>query len=411
MNKRVYFFAIVLFTSSLSYAQTSSRDTTIDQLQVPSSPAFNLLGISPESIERPKNPTDFAVALGNATSGFTGIPKDFAMELAPGWVFGKKRITFEDFKSNKIGKNIVQTSLISIGTTIAKSQIDSTSFRKIAVAYKVSLFRGYLGSDFQKWGDSISALLKEVSNTSSIELSRLQQNDLDWKLYRSKVSNSNPDTVAKYRNLLVSKNDFLQKQADSTAQSMVEKQITTLKILQSRTDFNRYGFKMDFALGGVWDYPDSVFQNSCFSKFSSWLTLGYQDSSSKFGGLALVRFSQNFNRYFRNDANKIVDRINYGEFDWGVRLFFDATSKLTLSYEHIGRIPIFNAETFDKNNITQPKITKRSVFSVNYKVNKNQNLAFTVGRNFDNTYIKEGNLIAALNLLIGFGSIRPVGGK
>ncbi len=413
--KKIFFISLsfLLIDLSLEAQVTPTVDTTIDQLQVPSSPAFNLLGIAPNSIDRPKNPTDFALALGNASSGFTTIPKDFAMEFAPGWVFGKKRASFEDFKSNKVGKNIGQTSVISIGTTTDKSQIDTTEYRKLAIAYKVSIVRGHLGEEFKKWGDSITTLLNEVSSCAAFELNKLQESDALWNLYKSRIHDSNKDTAKAYQNLLTKRNDLLYQKADSAEQIIDNDKniITTLKGLQSRSDFNRYGFKLDFALGGVWDYPDSNFQNSNFSKFSSWLTFGYQEDDSKIGILGVLRFSENVNRYFRNNLNRVVNNINYGEFDLGVRLFLDATTKFTLSFEYLSRLPIYSSDKFAKNSIFQPEKSNRYVFSANYKVNKNQNLAFTLGKNFDDTYIKEGNIIAALNFLIGFGSSRPVGGK
>ena len=87
------------------------------------------------------------------------------------------------------------------------------------------------------------------------------------------------------------------------------------------------------------------------------------------------------------------------------------TTKLTISFEFLQRRHFFNENKLSENRVELPENTNRYVFSANYKVGRNQNLSFTYGKNFDNTVSKGGNLIAALNFLIGFGSVRPVGGN
>jgi hypothetical protein len=159
MKQLLFLFSVLL--SQIAFSQKDS--VSLDQLQVPSSPAFNILDISPNSIERPKNPTDFALALGNATSGFSTIPKNYAMEFAPFWIFGKKTATYDDFVANKPGKNILQTAVVSFGTRDAKSIVDSSEFRKVAVALKFSIWRGELGSDFKSWNDSVYRYLGRIS--------------------------------------------------------------------------------------------------------------------------------------------------------------------------------------------------------------------------------------------------------
>jgi hypothetical protein len=163
---------------------------------------------------------------------------------------------------------------------------------------------------------------------------------------------------------------------------------------------------MDYAVGIAIDYPDSNFQKSYVSKFSTWLTFGFE----KEGGLnwlGVVRYNYNLNRFYRSNVNNLINDINIGELDYGLRIYSDVTSKFTLSFEILKRTRYFNEKKLTDNNINHPENTDRYVFSANYKVGKNQNLSFTYGKNFDNTQIREGNLIAALNFLIGFGSYRP----
>lgn len=388
----------VLLPLQFVYAQKKDTSISIDQLQVPSSPAFNMLNISPDNIERPKNPTDFAIALSNATSGFTTLPKDYAIELAPFWIFARKKASFEDFKDNKPAKNILQTMLISAGTTGARSQVDSSEYRKMAFALKFSVFRGEMGDEFKQWNDSIGYYLQasaEIAGKIAAQFA-MQQNEKMQRFTDSLEQTGAPrwqDSIKAVLQATEAFNNGLHDKLVTDSLNAYNRNIAVLRSLISRTDFRRYGFKMDLAAGMVLDYPDSTFQRSYVSRVSGWLTAGWEDPS--FNVLGVLRFSQNFMHAFRNDSGKIVNNIRWAELDYGLRIYKDFTDKLTLSAEAIHRLSRSNS-------------SDRFMVAVNYKIGKNQNLSFSYGKNFDNTYYKEGNLVAALNLMIGLGSARPV---
>jgi hypothetical protein len=208
---------------------------------------------------------------------------------------------------------------------------------------------------------------------------------------------------------ITKRTEELQNLSEKKAQDSIKGTIDQLKRLATQTDFKRYGFKLDVALGTALDYPDSTFQTCYVSKLSGWLTAGWENP--QFNILGVARFSENINHKFRNDSNVIVNNINIGEIDYGIRIYKDFTEKFTISFEYLRRLPLYNTSKLDKNTISHPSSTNRYVVSVNYKVGKNQNLSFVYGKEFDKTYIKQGNLVAALNFLIGFGSTRPFGGK
>ncbi|MFZ1694551.1 MAG: hypothetical protein WAT74_15245, partial [Flavobacteriales bacterium] len=50
----------------------------------------------------------------------------------------------------------------------------------------------------------------------------------------------------------------------------------------------------------------------------------------------------------------------------------------------------------------------RMVLNAQYAFMPNRLLTFSFGRDFDGAVTKDGNLIAALNLLVGLGNKRPV---
>lgn len=53
----------------------------------------------------------------------------------------------------------------------------------------------------------------------------------------------------------------------------------------------------------------------------------------------------------------------------------------------------------------------RYIVNCDYQVKKNTHLTLTLGRDFDGTFNKDGNLIAALNLVFGLGNTLDFDGK
>jgi len=47
--------------------------------------------------------------------------------------------------------------------------------------------------------------------------------------------------------------------------------------------------------------------------------------------------------------------------------------------------------------------------NTSYDLGDNKIITFNLGRDFDGTVTKDGNLVAALNLVLGLGSVRNIG--
>src|SRR5436190_10412015 len=101
----------------------------INDLNIPTSPAFVLLDKSPASIEKPSNPRALAVSLINVwqNSG--------AIEITPYWFKDRPAYTFKQNINNKAP--ILQTFAISAAT----AEIDSIT--DISVGLRTQLFRYY----------------------------------------------------------------------------------------------------------------------------------------------------------------------------------------------------------------------------------------------------------------------------
>ena len=411
--KHLLLFLLLVAGAAPAFAQQKDTVVNFDQLRAPSSPAFNLLGISPTDIERPKNPTDFAFSVGNASNNLSTVPKSYALEIAPFWVFGGKS-SFEQFIDNKnVGNNIKQTFVFSLGSTTANSVKDSSEFRQIGISVKFSILRGNVGKEFTKWDSTVTKVLTQYTESSKKIRDSLRNADTaainQLRKLRLQSVTSDPEKAAAIAKAIQSMVDAQNTKAlalihknDSTKNKAY---VTQLSQLSNQTSFRRYGFTMDWAAGTVIDFPDSSFNRSYLSKFATWLTFGYEGQNGS-NIMFLVRYAANFNRFYRNDLNQVVKDIDIGDLDLGLRLYKDFTDKLTLSAEYINRLPFYNDNNYTSNHVSTPSRTDKYDFSLNYKVGKNQNLSFTYGKNFDNTVVKSGNLIAAVNYMIGLGSAR-----
>jgi len=413
MNLKKFIFCFSLIGGTIQ-AFAQQKDTTVDfdQLRAPSSPAFNLLGISPSDIERPKNPTDFAFSFGNASNTFSTVPKSYAMEISPFWAFGGKS-TFKQFIDNKnVADNIKQTLVFSIGSTASKSIKDSSEFRQIGIAVKFSILRGKVGDEFTKWDKDVTKYLGEYDTyyahlKDSLTAAKDSAVIPLLKLYK-KYKPSDPEAIAILKAIQTMGNEVdakVRSLSQDTTNSKNKVWLTKLSELSKQTSFKRYGFTMDWAAGTVVDFADSTFNQSYLSKFATWLTFGYEGQNGN-NIMFLLRYSANFNRFYKNDLNLIVKDIDMGDLDMGLRFYKDFSDKLTISAEYINRLPFYNDAVYLSNHVSSPSRTDKYDFSVNYKIGKNQNLSFTYGKNFDNTITKSGNLIAAVNFMIGLGSAR-----
>ena len=96
----------------------------------------------------------------------------------------------------------------------------------------------------------------------------------------------------------------------------------------------------------------------------------------------------------------MVSNIELSTFDTGMRLLFNSkNNKFTFGGELIYR-SILNAAVTTSSY--------RYAINSDYEVGKNQIISFVFGRDFNGTINKSGNLLAALNFIIGFGNGKSI---
>ena len=171
---------------------------------------------------------------------------------------------------------------------------------------------------------------------------------------------------------------------------------TQIKAVASEFQTARIGLTWDIAGGISAGFINRRLSNSKVYNAGVWTTIGY--TSAKVGsGLLLLRLLQNPDKIFAKD-NGINDIGNITTFDFGGRYIYSTPqSKFNASLEGVYRSVL-------SSNTNHP--TWRIVFNADYAILQNQKLTFSFGKNFDGTTTKDGNLIAALSFLTGFGNRR-----
>lgn len=128
-NFYTIFIAILICHSANSQTQVPK----LDELNIPSSPAFVLLDESPANIEKPTNPKAFAISLLNV--GKNGG----AIETTPYWLTNHANYTFTNDVENHFP--VLQTFAISLAS-LKNSDTTTVSF-----GFRVQLFRKYINED------------------------------------------------------------------------------------------------------------------------------------------------------------------------------------------------------------------------------------------------------------------------
>ncbi len=96
-----------------------------DDLLVPSSPAFAILGVSPDNIIRPSNPKEFGAALLNGVDPSGTLQTGLALELSPNILFGGRSVSLHEYRT-QTWRRIMARTQISVATTRAGSDGDKT---------------------------------------------------------------------------------------------------------------------------------------------------------------------------------------------------------------------------------------------------------------------------------------------
>ena len=424
MKKNILF--VVLLIASRVHAQTEI-DTTIkvDLLKAPSSPASNLLGFATSDIEKPTDVSAFMLSLQSATNSFNKLPSNYAVDIAPYWFFKNSKkgdITTEGFKQSS-GKDVFkQTLVISFAFRNPDSTETDLNGRSTygGLGFKFSILRGTYDNTTKKALADIKALqdikLRNLGKKMAEYMESTDPEVIDLKRKRKAFfkgfdPNDQSEENRRRFNEIINNDEF--RQIDKTLKvklkEIAESDFSPTDSVQANSELDkaiqqiaasfqtaRVGWTWDIAGGASTEFRNKNFGNSKLYNAGLWTTIGYTDTVYG-AGLLLLRVLNNPDRVFAKDnaVNEIDDILT---FDAGLRYIYSKPqSKFGASLEAIYR-SVLTSGTIDPS--------WRLIFNADYAIWPNQKLTFSFGRNFDGTITKDGNLIAALTFLTGFGNKR-----
>lgn len=376
------------------YAQ--EYETNLDLLAAPASPSLILLDKQPSEIELPSNPTDIMVSLQNASNNYSALPKNYSLEFAPFWIFTAKNISYSDLTdtTGNFKKTFTQSFLLSIA--VSSDEDDASNKTQLALGIKFSLLRGNkINSEFIEANKNRIQILSEINDEASLN----ENVTAIHSKYKNLILADTLDNAGHYavleeieinevkNNMLLEKNDKLRQHERA------------LKKL-SATKLKRTGWFLDCAGGFVTDFPGGIFENAMVPKLGAWITFG-NEGKKNFATLVLVRSIYTADETYITREKKFT-RANLFHTDGGLRLIL-AKNKFSFSLEGLARITTGADDILSEN-----KSAWKIMFNTNYDLGNNKILTFSLGRDFESTVTTDGTLMAALNLVMGFGSKRNI---
>jgi hypothetical protein len=397
--KKIVLLTGIIFSCIYSECQTPPETDTvnINLLNAPVNPAFNLMGLSPAEIDRPTDLNSFQLSVLTATNGFTQLPTNYAVELSPAAIFTPHTQTLKNLAIGDFGNTLWQS--LSISAAISRSDkedketADENSFTKLGFGLKVSLIKNKA-----KYIDSFYYQL----NKTKEEYTKLYKKHFDFdkrlqEIEKKMEDKTTPDSQIEQLNAerTQRRNAIFKKIKDDSTTALNEYAAKFKEFTKERLKFDRQGGFLDFATGIALDFPDNRFNYSLVSKAGAWLTGGYDNSRKGISALGIARVLFQPDKIFADD-NGTLNSKDITTFDIGGKLAVTAMKgKFSFNTEYIRRAVL------TKNSIPS---SWRLVFNTEYDVGFNQKLTLSLGRNFDGTITKDGNIIAAINFIKGFGS-------
>jgi hypothetical protein len=402
--------AALIFITALSsgLCQAQKMDTTkalranadtswvINSLVAPSSAGASLIGISPSVIQKPTDPSAFTVSLLNATNNLTAIPNSYAVDFAPAWLFYGQHISYNQFKSNALGNNIWQSLDVSFALKNVKDTVSDKTNTTLGLGLKFSLLRGAISKKANSLVDQSYELLSQLTAAQTAKIKAYGKSHPE---YLAGVKSATRITDTALKTQVITRLERTRDSVYKLASVEQKDKLDSIKKIGEAISFARYGWKLDFAGGLSYYFPGQVYSTGTLNNAGAWLTGGYEDEDSRVSVLEIARYLYNPKEAYADPAN-ILKNSNLSTFDFGLRMLFGTKdTKFTFGGEVIYRSIV--------NNNAVPSSYRYSL-NADYQVGKNQLISFTFGRDFDRIVTKGGNLLAALNFVMGFGNTKSI---
>lgn len=414
--KKIIVFLLLVNTQNLF-----SQDLKFESLKLNSSPAYNVLGVDPQNIQRPGTPADFIAGAQSAVVNGKLQP-NFALETTPYfWKHPKsdndKKVSLWDFlrTPNGLSKNVKRTFTFAFAT----SESDTVAFGKLlpgtglGVGFKFNILNGVISQKTRRQVFELieSQAILNLYHTIQAQLvvngqANVNQIVTNWILTQKNADidhNNLIDWVAEDVKNSIPKNNLTA--ADALLLNGLIAKFTTLEanrlahLNKATLPLTREGFILEIAFANASVVQNNEWRDIGNSKNSLWITPSYRFNTRKDPDLVdmldlMLVFRMTWN-------SRMVDSANY--YDGGVRLQY-THNKVSISGEYVGRW------LSQKPTGVNSGYTDRLDISFDYKVNDIITFKATFGRNFDGNsvhYSDPSKMFAVGGFNFGFGNLFP----
>jgi len=374
-----------------AYGQSNTDTIPFLDLTPPASPAFNLLDVSPVTVDRPATVRALAVSVANAIgNGSNGFPKNFALQVAPYWLFSHPNMNIYkyngmvmdpnaspenrlQFKQNIFyGLRNLSLSAASVNKDSAQSNTTS-SLNFIAFSVKANVINVRRRRVLEAMGTSIRSINSIFSSGLPVADS-ICQVQFDPATQQQQFMDCIANTV--FRDSIV-----------INAQRGRYDSLLSIRPL----------FTVDVALATSMAFANNSFNDNHLYRTGGWITACFSkplDKNSENSLSALYNTKNYLNLY---GLFRVLSEDNTADFrtfttqtniDFGGRLEFELNN-VAISFESV-----YRAVVNDKS-----ASTARNVAIVQYKLSDNLFVTGTFGKNFGD----QNNLVSFLGLNWGFG--------
>jgi len=410
--------------ASLMGQQQNSISERISQVGAPGSPSSVILGISPSAIERPKSFEALEASIFSnfsSTSSGNVVPDDLSIEFTPYWAVRNVSINESEYLTPNIGQSLLQNLSISLTSTQdVYKQIDSLNTNALGIGLRTMLLSGSknMESKILKKFNKIREVTK-ISNQISSAAEDMNCEQCTKDEYMNKLlqklnddSNLPSELIEFYINRIREEfENYNPNDMDANSDSIdnvfdehfLNGLLDDLSFL--RSDYK--GFKLELALASGLFFPQNDLDSIVAPSFSFWLTPSFTPfKSDKFTFLGVFRYSHYDYDYFK--SINLQDPIIESAIDYGGRIVFNVNS-FSVELEAVGRNSdlIVSREIDDAGNTVT---TSRGasdfqwIFNLNYSINPQIILSYSIGRQFDNIILNNGKpFISLATLNFGFG--------
>jgi hypothetical protein len=406
---------------------TQDKELNLNQLTIPSAPAYTIMGVQPNEISKPKTSDALELSLYSNffdKSNNVTLPKNYALEFSPYWLKAKPSLTFKEYSRPNFCQSLKQNSAISFASFEQTSLKDSlTKNIRMGIGYR---------TNFNLFDISIrdKQFTKDVNEVKEVKELHLITRTIT--LLISQI-NSEPDTLNK-EDLKKYYNDFILLQIVEKPEIKIylerfnpiikkiiddkyetdKKNLKTLiieevkkyeklekdlriKITEMIRKEQSSGLKLEVAGAFIIDYPTNDIGFSNVPKFAVWLSPSYNSTGSKWHFLGMLRYIKS------SIADDYTDNL-----DLGCKILY-RNNKFSLSGEYIQRNQKKTLATSKINNVstitTESAYDFKATLNLGYELSDKITLGYSFGQNFVINNENIGNLVSLLSINYGLGIV------